>query len=868
MATAPVPAAGSTVGSVERGARSQSVLATAPPPPPAVPRPSDFLPGYRTRFTPHHRLVDYFEAVAAASDRVALERYGETYEGRPLLVAYVSAPENIARLDEIREDHLRRSGVLPGAPSGTTATAVVWLSYSVHGNEAAGSEASPRVLYDLATGDVAPGLGLTADSLARYLANTVVIIDPSLNPDGYTRYTDDVRRRSTLAPAAHPSAWEHVESWPNGRTNHYLFDLNRDWVWATQQETQARLPLYRRWLPHVHADVHEMGHESSYYFAPAAEPYHRYITDHQRDFQTAIGRHHAGLFDTRGWLYYTREVFDLLYPSYGDTYPTFSGAIGMTYEQAGSGQAGRAIARGTGDTLTLADRIDHHHATSLSTIAVASRHAGLLAREMRAYRHRASTESRGAAEAYLFPAATNDPQRLARLRALLDRHGIVYGGLTGKTRSLDGRGYDGRGYDGRSRQIDPAPGDLVVPARQAEGVLAQVLLDPESEVPDSLTYDITAWSLPAVMGLDAAVLTQSPGELAAWPAAAAGPLTPLASAAYGFAVPLGSVGTWAALAPRLAGGLVARVSSTPTRIDGRDYPAGTAFVLRGDQPGGDPGAAQARLASAYAALGAAGLTVQPVQGGFAERGYDLGSDRVMRLAAPTVILVQDDALDANAFGHVWHFFEQRLGYPIRPVPWSRLSAQSLAGVDVVIVTDGQLAATGPTLDALRAWVEAGGRLIAMEGAAEAIGRAEGFGLKVKEAPAAIKIAGEGPDPMLPYAERERRAIARNAPGALVGAQVDVTHPIGFGLPAEIALLRVGQREWAFLEEGYNVIGIRDEPSVRGFVGSEIRGALAETLAVGVQPVGRGDVVYAADNLAYRGFWEVGMQVLANAVFLR
>ena len=345
--------------------------------------PQEFFEGYTETFTAHHKLVQYVETIAEQSPNVSIQQYGTSYEGRPLMLAFISSKATIDELERAREDHLKRSQIIEGKPFGT-AKAVVWLSCSVHGNEVAGSEASPQILYDLASAK-------TGDSLASYLDNTIVILDPSLNPDGYTRYTDDQRRRATLLPDANPSAWEHHESWPNGRTNHYQFDLNRDWAWATQKETQARLKVYHQWFPHVHVDLHEMGANSSYYFAPAAEPYHAYLTDFQRSFQETIGRNHARIFDKNGWLYYTGEVFDLLYPSYGDTYPMFNGSIGMTYEQGGSGFAGRALARNEGDTLTLADRIGHHYATSISTIAVASRNVNELVAAASDYRKEAKT---------------------------------------------------------------------------------------------------------------------------------------------------------------------------------------------------------------------------------------------------------------------------------------------------------------------------------------------------------------------------------------------------------------------------------------------------------------------------------------------
>ena len=240
------------------------------------------------------------------------------------------------------------------------------LSYNVHGNEASSSEAAMQTLYELIM------------NKKSWLENTVVIIDPCLNPDGRDRYVNWYNQVKASPYNTHQSATEHNEPWPSGRPNHYLFDLNRDWVWASQIETKQRLILYNEWMPHVHVDFHEQGINEPYYFAPAAEPFHEVISDWQRTFQLQTGKNHAKYFDREGWLFFTREQFDLLYPSYGDTYPTFMGAIGMTYEQAGHGRAGLGIDNDEGIELTLVDRINHHTTTSLSTVEISSQNAKII----------------------------------------------------------------------------------------------------------------------------------------------------------------------------------------------------------------------------------------------------------------------------------------------------------------------------------------------------------------------------------------------------------------------------------------------------------------------------------------------------------
>src|SRR5215203_4765619 len=342
-----------------------------------VQSPEQFL-GYKigTRYTPHWRIVEYFKHVAIANpSMVKLQPYGQTNEGRPLMVAFVSASANISNLETIRTNNLGLAQMTSGG-STVNAPAIVWLSYNVHGNETSSSEASMLTLYAL----VDP----SNSKAKQWLQNTLVIMDPCLNPDGRDRYVNWFNSIVGKQPNPSIDAREHREPWPGGRSNHYNFDLNRDWAWQTQIETQQRLKLYNEWLPQIHVDFHEQNIDAPYYFAPAAEPFHEVITPWQRNFQKTIGANHARYFDEKGWLYFTRERFDLLYPSYGDTYPIYNGAIGMTYEQAGGGVGGLAIKQGD-DTLTLKQRIEHHFVTSMSTIEISSQNAEKINAEFKKY---------------------------------------------------------------------------------------------------------------------------------------------------------------------------------------------------------------------------------------------------------------------------------------------------------------------------------------------------------------------------------------------------------------------------------------------------------------------------------------------------
>ena len=323
------------------------------------------------------------------------------------------------------------------------------------------------------------------------LENTLVIIDPCVNPDGRDRYVNWFNQVSTSLHNPDINAKEHQEPWPGGRPNHYLFDLNRDWAWATQVESQLRLNVYNKWMPHVHVDFHEQSMNNPYYFAPAAEPYHQVISRWQRDFQTQIGKNHAAKhFDQNGWLYFTKERFDLLYPSYGDTYPTYVGAIGMTYEQAGHGRGG-LVNTDHGYELTLTDRVAHHTTTGISTVEISSNNASKLNSEFKKFFNNEEL-------IYKSYVLKNDHKdKTQRLINLLDRHEIAYH----FTSEGQVRGYDYQSQrEGRMAVTDR---DLVIHTDQPKGKMVKVLFEPNAKLVDSLTYDITAWSIPYAHGFKA-----------------------------------------------------------------------------------------------------------------------------------------------------------------------------------------------------------------------------------------------------------------------------------------------------------------------------------------------------------------------------
>ncbi|MGI9160806.1 MAG: M14 family metallopeptidase [Saprospiraceae bacterium] len=807
--------------------------------------PGQFLPHQLgAQFTPHHLLTDYFEYLAGQSPAtMRLQVYGQTNEARPLQIAMFSAPENIARLEEIRRNNRRLAGLESGTADAASPIAIVWLSMSVHGNEPSGAECSMQLAWELAA--------QTDPNIQSWLKNTVVILDPALNPDGYDRYTHWYRMASSKWTFPQPEAREHREPWPGGRTNHYYFDLNRDWAWATQVETRQRLKIYHDWLPHIHADLHEQYPNNPYYFAPAAEPMHDYITPWQRDFQTEIGKNHAGYFDKAGWLYFTKEVFDLFYPSYGDTYPLFNGAIGMTYEQAGHGVAGRAYLQNNDDTLTLAERIEHHLSTSRSTIEMGSKSARDLVDNFKSYYRRAAEKPQGKYAAYVLP-ANNDGNKLNQLCALLDRHQIRYG-LAGENKT----GVKAFSYrTGADTVTAIAANDLVISAYQPHSTLLQVLFEPESRLADSLTYDITAWALPFAYGIEAYALS-TPLEPQKPANAIQEPEVRIAAKPYAWCIRRRSLADAAFLADLLQQGVRIRSAGREFALTDQVFEPGTMVITRADNMRQD----EVLDPLVLAAAARHNTTLHPIFTGFASRGADLGSDAFTLIPKPEVAIIYGDEAEDNAYGHLWHFFEQELDYPAVPIHHQALSRIPLANYNVLVFPSGNYNLAEGDLKNLRDWVRDGGRLIALEHAVRAFADKEGFELKTKQA-----FKPDSADQKLLYREKERREISKQTPGAVVETALDPTHPLCFGLGNAYFSLKTTSNLFETGEGVFTPIRLEENYRHYGFIGSELKPQLEKTPVAAVQRMGRGEVLYFVDNPLFRSFWQQGKVLFCNALF--
>jgi hypothetical protein len=833
---------------------------------PAVPTPRSVL-GYEVgeRFTPHHLLMRYLERLAATSPRVKLDTVAHSFEGREVMRVVLTSPANHRRLAEIRAD-ARRLADPRGAGTAELAAvvrrtpAITWLGYTVHGNEASGTEASLAVLYQLAAGRDA--------ETQLVLDSTVVLIDPVQNPDGHERHVQDVMRmRGAFGVPVSPGARIHQGDWPGARTSHYYFDLNRDWFIHSHPETRGRAETFLTWAPHVAVDLHEMGSGSTYFFAPPMEPINKNVDPGIVEWWEIYAAANAAALTERGESFFRREGYDEFYPGYGVSWPVLNGAVGMTYEQASS--RGGAIRREDGTVLTLRDAAANHYATSWATALTTARRRFERVRDYLAFRQRAAT-LRAPVRSVVFE---RDAQgRADSLAARLLGNGIEVRRLRAAA-SVGGAREYGAERAGTARL--PA-GSYVVDLAQPQGRLARALLEPDAVLDSTFIhqelesrrtgqadrfYDVTAWSLPYTFRVRAWTAPGVPGptdtvEGLAGPGAPAAPAAP-AEARYAYAWEAGSEAGTRLLAALLADSVRVWYAARGFRAAGADFPQG-AYVARVAPNGARVHPAVRRHAAAT------GARVVGVQSALVEAGTDLGSNSVFPLRAPRVALLGGEGISGNSFGFAWFALDQRIRYPSTPVDVSALSESTLNDFDVLVIPSASPAALERALgeagkSRLAAWVRRGGVLVTLENATAWLAQEKTGISRLRPLPAAEPDSAGAPG-------------VSQVPGAIVRAAADTLSPLLAGVrQAELPVLAFSDlafRAPRNVRPGEVVLRHAPLPRLRlaGYLWPEAPARLAGSPYLWTERVGEGRVVAFTGDPNFRDLWRGLQPLFANALF--
>lgn len=833
------------------------------------------------RITNHADMMDYFKALErSAPEHIKLVKYSQTWQGRDLIYAVIGSAENIAALDEFEQNiqKLADPRVTDNAAADQliqSMPASVWLGYGVHGNEISSTDAAMMTAYHLLASKDQP-------MTQNILANALVFIDPLQNPDGRERFTSRYYATVGLEHSGDRYSAEQNEPWPRGRSNHYLFDMNRDWLAMTQPETQGRIFDMNRYLPLVVIDLHEMGGDMSYYFAPAAQPLNPLMTAEQIDNMALIGKNHAKHFDAMGYDYFTREIFDAFYPGYGDSWPTFYGASASTYE-VGSAR-GEVFIKRNGERYTYADSVQKHFIASISTIEATAANREKLLKDF--YQYQVSAIAAGKkSQAFVIP-AQKDRAGAHKLAQLLDAHGIEVKQLK---------------QDIKACGNNLKSGSFVVDSAQPKGRMAEVMLRQQVDMDEAFIktqearrarnlndeiYDLTAWSLPLMFNLDVIRCGSIKSkDLMAFDASGWMPAiinNPEPEVAY--LVPWNDMAAGRFLTQGLRQGLKIKSSDMSFTLGGKKYPAGS-LIIEVKQNSDELAAHIQTLSKATGAI------VDGVDSSWVTKGPNFGSPQVVEMPAPRIAMAWDEPTSSLSAGNTRFVIEQQLQYPVTAIRTQHLMHAQLSRYDVLILPSGnyQSHLAEPAIEKISNWVEEGGVLITLGAATDfALEPATGWLAVQKE----LAYEDEPNDfsndqpidetesttggQIIPSEATYMDAIkATDSPpdsvaGVLARVAVDQDHWLTAGIKPEVIGMVTGDRILTpiKLDQGKNVAWFKaaDELLASGYLWQENRQQLAFKPFLIHQPSGKGMVIAYTQEPTLRAFLDGLQLMLTNTLF--
>lgn len=789
----------------------------------------------------HDQIQRYFEQLAAASPRAQLEVIGYSHEQRPLLQLVISSERNLAQLEQIRQQHL--AAARKGEARAAEAPVIIWLGYSVHGNEPSGANAALLVARYLAAAD--------NTEVKQWLDNAVILLQPVLNPDGHDRFAQWANMHKGANAVADPQHREHNEPWPNGRPNHYWFDLNRDWLLLQHPESKARIAQYQQWLPNVVGDYHEMGTNSSYFFQPGI-PSRNYPLTPKRNFEltSAIAQYHAAAFDQAGKLYYTEESFDDFYVGKGSTYPDVQGSIGILFEQASSrGHLQDSI----NGPLSFSATIQNQLTASLSTIrgAVAKRKE-LLAYQQEFYKSALQQARSSKIKGYVLTERA-DKTRLAALLEVLQRHHVdVY--------RLSSDWQDGE-------QNYAADSSYYVPLQQPQFRLIKAMFSTEKNFPDNTFYDVSAWTLPYAYNIQFAAVKREPssGDLNAdWQGREIAQ-KPLEAGKYAYGFNWQDQQAPLLLQALLAEKLVVRAAMADFTVltpQGElSLPAGSMVVAAGLQQQADWFARLQRVQQRFS------LPLHAIESGLTPGGSDLGSHKFAVVELPKVLLIAGPGINSTEAGEAWYNLERLAGLSPSMAEPQQLKQLDLSRYSHIVLPDGNYSSwQDAEIKHLQHWLERGGVLWGHKRAAAWLAKA---GLLKAGLWQGEEMTSLIPSDNLRYQDKELLAGKQRIAGAIYQAELDLTHPLTFGFTR--ATLPVFKNSTLLLQPSntpfVNVALYSAAPQLAGYTAAEYVPRISQSAVLLAHNAGQGRVIAMSDNPVFRGYFYGSSRLLINAMYL-
>lgn len=815
-----------------------------------IPTPQEVLnmvPG--EQHVSHDQLVNYMYAVAEASDRVTIKEFGRTYENRPLLYLTVTSPDNHSNIDEIKEEHAALTKPEQSDELNTEEMPIVlYMGYSIHGNEPSGSNASLLVAYYLAAAE--------GDKIDEMLENSVVLVDPSFNPDGLNRFANWVNTKKGENLSTDPNNMEQNEPWPGGRTNHYLFDLNRDWMPAQHPESQGRISNFYEWNPNILTDHHEMGTNSTFFFQPGVQSRtHPLTPEANQDLTKEIAEYHAEYLDEDQNLYYSEEGFDDFYYGKGSTFPDIHGSIGILFEQASSRSHAQESDHGV---LKFPFTVKNQFTTSLSTLEASQNLRTDILNFQREFYQDAREEGRNSdIQGYVY-GDSNDQGRTHELTEMLRRHEIdVY-------QLADNIEANGESFDSESSYI--------IPSDQTQYKFVEALFERRTSFSDSLFYDVSTWTMPYAFNMPFAELENRQyndnllgEEVEGIPDFPEGEVVGGRSD-YAYLFEWDEYYAPRSLYRMMDEGVRTKVASKPfsaTVANGtKKFDYGTVLVPVGPQ---DVDASKIHELAQQAAE-EDGVTVYAVETGLTPEGIDLGSNSFEDLDKPEIAILSDDGTSSYDVGEAWHLLDQRIGIAPTLLSTDRAGSVDLDRYNVLIMTNLYGGLSDSATENIKEWVREGGTLIATRSAVNWASQNDLANIEyVSSDP---EEEDEEEVTPLPYADMGDTRGAQVVGGSIFHTKLDLTHPLGYGYNDED--LTVFRNSTTFLEKAENPYATplyyTDEPLASGYISDENLEKLKGTASIIVSSQGGGKVISMVDNPNFRAFWYGTNKLFLNSIF--
>jgi hypothetical protein len=796
-----------------------------------IPKPSDFTLGNQeigNSHISHDRLVNYMTALANSSDRISISKRGKTFEGRPLILLTITSKENHQKIESIRKEHLSLN-TNNSKKDYSQMPVVLYQGYSIHGNEPSGSNAAMLYAYHLAASN--------SKELLNALKNSIILLDPCFNPDGLQRFAHWANTNKSINPNPDNNDREFDENWPKGRTNHYWFDMNRDWLPVQLPESQSRIKTFHQWSPNVLTDHHEMGTNSTFFYQPGIPSRVNPLTPKENQKITAqIGKFHEKRLSEIGSLFYSEEDYDDFYYGKGSTFPDINGSIGILFEQASSRGS---LQNSVNGLLSFPFTIKNQLTTSLSTLEAAVEMKNTLLNYQSNFFKNSNKKASNKKNEYYLITDQKDKSKIFEFYKVLNKHKIITKKLS-KNLVVNNVSY----------KIDNS---ILVPKNQNKIRLIEAMFEKRKSFKDSLFYDISAWSFLHAFDLEYTNYYSKENYKKLALSKPVGSISNKNEYAYLF--------SWddyyspKVLYDLLQSGIRVKVGTKRFSVESKNFDYGTILIPVSNQKlSSSEINNKIELISKKSGINFYGYKSSHTN------GIDLGSNDFKNVSKPNIALIVGEGVTSYDAGEIWHLLDTRYEIPLTKIKKSNISNYDLSNYSTIIMVNGRYDFDSKTTEKIKKWVQNGGNLIGFRNSINWLIKKNFIKLKLNKNIASTKN--------LKFKDKKEHFGSQLTSGAIFKVELDRSHPINYGFyKNKLSIFRNTNIYIANDSIGYNnPIKYSKDPLISGYISKENLLSIRNSKPFSVTSLAKGKVAVFTDNTNFRAFWYGTNKLMMNAIF--